>query len=143
MRRNEQNKCLLFSENSGIVKMVVIALLFLFNVNTMQASGLKLKITGPGVFDEPTEDIVRPRRGKAGESKVYIDQINDQTFEVYFAADFSDVAIELTDDEGYTIGLLEADNVCAGDTVVVTTTDSGAINIIVFAGDDVIYETNI
>ena len=72
-----------------------------------------------------------------------VTQLAPNKYAVTFGNTYSDVIIEVYDEEGYLIGCVEADYVTTGDVIIVRTSDTGAVELTVFSGDDVVYSTEL
>ncbi len=136
----------------NIKKLLVIAVIMTINTCFVNAAGMTVKIfvdestirlDGPTDDYGDIEDTPNPRRTPNYTYRQCGTQIDKNNFEIYFDDDYTDVAIEITDEDGYLIGVYEAESVNAGDTVLVTTTSAGATLILIFSGEDVIFETEL
>lgn len=88
---------------------------------------------------------LRPINIKRSQTQIQtsVTQLAANRFAITFGNSYSDIIIEVYDEEGYLIGCVEADYVTTGDVIIVRTSDTGAVELTVFSGDDVVYSTEL
>lgn len=91
-------------------------------------------------------DIIRrPIIVKRNEVKLEtsVQKLGDRSYQVTFGKSYEEVSIEVYDEEGYLLGMVEADYVNVGDTIVVNTREDGAVELIVYSNDDEVFYTEL
>lgn len=91
-------------------------------------------------------DIIRrPIIVKRNEVKLEtsVQKLGERSYQVTFGKSYEEVSIEVYDEEGYLLGMVEADYVNVGDTIVVNTREDGAVELIVYSNDDEVFYTEL
>lgn len=72
-----------------------------------------------------------------------VQKLDANSYKVTFGKSYQDVCVEIYDEEGFLLGAVEADYVNINDTIVVNTREDGAVELIIYSGDDEVFYTEL
>jgi len=87
-------------------------------------------------------DPVRIKRD-GGKIETQVLSYRPNEYVVVFGNSYNDVEIEVFDEDGYLLGSVAADYVTEDDVLVVRTRRDGAVELIVFSGDEEVFSTEL